>query len=64
MHTTTLHHSHKDDAPTADQPPTKRQKLDGHQAPATLEIVRAPLLPPSHALLGITRDGGPDGDGF
>jgi hypothetical protein len=62
--TTTLHHSREDDTPAADQPPTKRQKLDNRQAPATSEIVRAPLLPPSHGLLGITRDGGADGDGF
>ena len=62
--TTTLHHSCKDDAPAADQPLTKRQKVDGYQAPPTLEILRVPLLLPSHALLGIARDGGPDGDGF
>ena len=62
--TTTLHRSREDDTPAADQPPTKRLKIDGHQAPATSEVVKAPLLPPSHALLGITRDEGPDGDGF
>lgn len=52
------------DAPAADQPPTKRQKLDVHQTQSSSEVVMAPLLPPSHALLGITRDGEPGGDGF
>ena len=62
--TTNLHHPREDDTPTAGQPPTKKQKLDDHQAQNPSEVMKVPLLPPSHALLGITRDGGPDGDGF
>ena len=62
--TTILHRSRDDDAPAADHPPTKRQRLDDHQVPTTSEVVKAPLLPPSHALLGITKDGEPDGNGF
>jgi len=61
--TTTLHRLREDDTPATDHPPTKRQKIDDH-VPTTSEVVKAPLLPPSHALLGITRDGEPDGDGF
>ena len=62
--TTTLHRLREEDPPAADQPPTKRPKLDNHQAQNPSEVVKAPLLPPSHALLGITKDGEPDGDGF
>ena len=62
--TTTTLHSREDDTPAADQPPTKRQKLGDHQAQNPSEVVKAPLLPPSHALLGITRDGEPGEDGF
>jgi len=62
--TTTLHRLREGDTPATDQPPTKRQKLGDDQALATSEVVKAPLLPPSHALLGITRGGEPDGDGF
>lgn len=62
--TATLHRPRGGDAPVADQPPTKRQKLDDNQALTTSEVVKAPLLPPSHALLGITRGGEPDRDGF
>jgi len=61
--TTTLHRPREGDTPAADQPPTKRQKLDDDKAQNPSEVVKAPLLPPSHALLGITR-GKPDGDGF
>ena len=61
---TTLHRLREDDTPATDQPPTKRQKFDDHQVPTTAEVVKTPLLPPSHALLGITRDGEPDKDGF
>ena len=62
--TATLHRPRGGDAPAADQPPTKRQKLDDNQALTTSEVVKAPLLPQSHALLGITRGGEPDRDGF
>lgn len=62
--TTTPHRSREEDAPAVDQPPTKRLKLDNPQVPTTSDAVKAPLLPPSHALLGITRDEEPDGDGF
>ena len=62
--TTTLGHPREDDIPATDQPPTKRQKLDDPQTQISSEVAKVPLLPPSHALLGITRDGGPDGDGF
>jgi hypothetical protein len=61
--TTTLR-SREDDTPAVEEPPTKRQKLSDNQAQGPSEVVKAPLLPPSHALLGITRDREPDGDGF
>ena len=53
-----------DDVPAADQPPTKRQKIDDSQAQKSAEVVKAPLLPPSHALLGAPRHAEPDEDGF
>ena len=62
--TTIPHRPREDDTPAAGQPPTKRQKLDDHQTQNSSEIVKAPLLPPSHALLGITRGGDPGGDEF
>lgn len=62
--TTTPHRPREGDTPSADQPPTKRQKLGDDQNLTTSEVVKTPLLPPSHALLEITRGGEPDGDGF
>lgn len=62
--TATPHRPREDDALAPDQPPTKKQKLDDYQSPTTSEVIKAPLLPPSHALLGITRGGEPDEDGF
>jgi len=62
--TTTLHRPREGDTPSADQPPTKRQKLGDNQTLTTSEVVKAPLLPPSHALLEIIRGGEPDADGF
>jgi len=62
--TTTFYRPREGDTPPADQPPAKRQKLDDDKAQNTSEVVKAPLLPPSHALLGITQGGEPDGDGF
>ena len=62
--TTIHHHPREDETPVTGQPPTKRQKLDDHQPQNPSEVVKTPLLPPSHALLGIIRDGEPGGDGF
>ena len=62
--TTTFHRPRGDDTLAADQPPTKKQKIYDIQAQGPAEVVKAPLLPPSHALLGVTRGGEPDEDGF
>jgi len=62
--TTILHRPREGDTPAADQPPTKRQKLDEGRTQNPSEVVKAPLLPPSHVLLGITKNVEPDGDGF
>lgn len=62
--TASLHHPRDDDTPAADRPPTKRQKVDDIQAQNLTEVVKTPLLPPSHSLLGVTRRGEPDEDGF
>lgn len=61
---TTALRPREDDTPAVEEPPTKRQKLSVNQAQGPSEVVKAPLLPPSHALLGITSDREPDGDGF
>ena len=63
---TVLHRPRDDDTLTADQPPTKRQKIDDSQDQLQnfAEVVKAPLLPPSHALLRVTRRAEPDDDGF
>jgi tRNA pseudouridine13 synthase len=53
-----------DDTPVADQPPTKKQKIYDSQVQNPTEVVKTPLLPPSHALLGITRHEQADEDGF
>lgn len=62
--TTTLHRPRGDDAPATDEPPTKRQKVYESNVQNSTEVVKAPLLPPSHALLGVTRHGKADEDGF
>jgi tRNA pseudouridine13 synthase len=62
--TTTLHRARGDDTPTADQPPTKRQKTYDSQAQGSTEVAKTPLLPPSHTLLGVNRHEEADEDGF
>lgn len=61
---TTLHHTRGDDLLATDQPPTKRQKIGDGQTHNLTEVVKSPLLPPSHALLGVTRHGEVNEDGF
>lgn len=61
---TTLHRPRGDDTPAADQPPTKRQKIYDSQPQNSTEVVKVPLLPPSHALLGVSQPGEADEDGF
>lgn len=60
----TLHRPRGDDTPATDQPPTKRQKTDDSQEQSPAEVVRTPLLPPSHALLGVPEHEESDEDGF
>ena len=63
--TTTLPHRPRgDDILAAEQPPTKRQKTSDNKTQNLTEVAKVPLLPPSHALLGVARQGEPDEDGF
>lgn len=61
---TTLQRPRSDDTPAAEQPLTKRQKTSDSQPQDSTEVVKAPLLPPSHTLLGVTPQGEADENGF